>query len=57
MYMLKYILGPQGTYEEVVRKNPSKAIKKQKLKKASRSYDGLLRMRKIVEVKYLICWD
>ena len=27
MRVLKYILGPQETYEEVVRNNPSKAIK------------------------------
>ena len=27
MRMLKYILGPQETYEEVVRNNPLRAIK------------------------------
>ena len=28
MHMMKYILGPQETYEEVVFNNPLKAIKK-----------------------------
>ena len=32
MRMMKYILGPQETYEEVVRNNPLKAIKKLKKK-------------------------
>ena len=36
MRMLKYILGPQETYEELVSKNPSKAIKNTSLEDKKR---------------------
>ena len=41
MGMMKYILRSQEIYEEVVRNNPSKAIKKQKKKKQKKHPDRM----------------